>query len=154
MRDPLAGVPVLDHHHERIGVGARVAGELGGGVGQFRVDREQVAVGQREDHRRVGDDVLQPVAGDQPELVVADQRVRLQHNMRRRARVVMPAGKGELLGHGVAADHVATFEHRDGQTGLGQIRRAHERIVSAAHHNNIAGWSHFRPSVETSLLLR
>ena len=138
VRGPLTGVPVLDHGDQGVGVGAGVAGELGGGVGQIRVHRQQVAVGEREDHRRVGDDVLQPVACDEPKLVVADQRVRLQHDVRRRARVVLPPGEGELFGHGVAADHVAPFEHGDGQPGLGEVRGAHERVVPAAHHDDVA----------------
>ena len=114
VRGPLAGVPVLDHGDQGVRVGAGVAGELGGGVGQIRVDRQQVAVGQRENDRRVGDDVLEPIACKERQFVVANQRVRLQHDMRSRARVVMPSGEGELFGHGVAADHVAPFEHGDG----------------------------------------
>jgi hypothetical protein len=50
----------------------------------------------------------------------------------------LPAGKSELFGHGVAAEHVAPFEHGDGQTGLGEVRGAHERVVPAANHNDVA----------------
>ena len=112
--DPLSGVPVLDHGDQRVRVGGGVAGELGGSVLEVRVNRQQVAVGEREDHRRVGDDVLQPVPCAEPEFVVADQRVGLQHHVRRRARVVLPPRESELFGHGVATDDVASFEHGDG----------------------------------------
>ena len=73
---------------------------------------------------------------------------------------MLPSREGELFGHGVAADNVASLEHGDRHTGLGEIRGAHQRVVPAAHHDNVAdrviqgGFGHFRPSVDTSHLLR
>ena len=101
------------------------------------MDRQHVAVLEREHDGRVRNEVLEPVSRQQAELVGTDQRIGLQDDVCTRARVVLPAGQRELLGDGVAADDVAALEDEDLDPGLSQIGRTHQGVVACADDDDV-----------------
>jgi hypothetical protein len=100
------------------------------------VDDEDVAVGVQVHDGRVGAQVGQPLIGDQPELVVADQGVVLDEHVGAAARVVREPRHRQLLGAGVAPDVRPGLEDEDLQTGPGEVGRAHQGVVPGPddHH--------------------
>ncbi len=137
--------PGLDHRAERRCVAVGPTGELGARRVEVGVHDQHVATGLREDHRGIGGEVAQAVVGDQAELVVADQGVVLDQHVRAAARVVREARKGQLLGAGVPADGRPGLEHQDLEPGLGQVRRADQRVVAGADHHDLGALRQIGP---------
>lgn len=50
---------------------------------------------------------------------------------------MLPAGKGELFRHRVAADHWLGLQDCDFQPGLGEVAGCDQRVVACADHGNV-----------------
>ena len=83
------------------------------------MDDQYVTVDLREHHGRVRGEVAQALVGDEPQLVVTDEGVVLDEDVRAAARVVGEARQGQLLGARVAADGGARLEYQDLQARAG-----------------------------------
>jgi hypothetical protein len=101
------------------------------------VHDQQLAVLLREHDGGVGGEVVEAVLRDQAELVVADQRVVLDENVRAAARVVGEAGEGERLGAGVAAGGVVGLDDDDVEPGAGEVGGSDQRVVAGADDHDV-----------------
>ena len=87
-------------------------------------------------HHDLGMNVFEAVVGE-PELVVAQHRAVLDHDMGGSARIVLEAGKRQFLGHAIAADHRPAFQHQAAEAGLGEIGRRDQAVVAGAGDDDI-----------------
>src|SRR5918992_3754936 len=120
-----ARMPLSQKVQIRAGVRFRVAGNLSGCSLRVAPHDQARTVLERHYYRWIGEDVTQPIVAEL-ELVVTQQGVRLDQYMSARARVVLEAGKRELLGHCVPADDVACLEHDHFEARAGEIGRRDE----------------------------
>ena len=128
VEDRLDRVVVGDHAPVGGGVLLGELGELGAGAVDVVVLRQVGAVRERHVHHDLGMDVFEAVVAE-PELVVAQHRAVLDHDMRGAARIVLEAGQRQFLGDAIAADHRAAFQHQAAVAGLGEIGGGDQAVV-------------------------
>ena len=101
--DALHLVVLGDEAPVRVGVRRREARDLLAGAVEVEPHRQLLPVREGDVPDGVGLEVLEPVVGVQPELVVHEQRVHADDRVARGARVDPVAGPEQLLGRGAAA---------------------------------------------------
>jgi len=129
-------VPVREQLLVRARVVPREARELAHGRRPVAEHRDASAVGERHHDARVGKEVAQPVRAE-AQLVVPDDRTRLEDRVRARAEVVPEAGQRDLFGRRVATDRGRPLEDEHAQARAGEIRRAEERVVPGAGDDDV-----------------
>src|SRR5207247_9299317 len=83
-----------------------------------------------------------PVLALQPELVVAQHRIRLDEGVAGGARVEQVAGKRQLLGRRSAAGNRPRVEDDDLVAGLREIGAGDEAVVAAARDDDVGDGTH------------
>ena len=100
------------------------------------------AVRERDVRERVRVQVLEPVAAEQPELVVDQQRVGLDQRVAGRARVDRVARAEQLLGCGAAARDVPRVEHQHLVAGDRQVGGGDQAVVAGAGDDDLRVRTH------------
>src|SRR3981081_4456038 len=98
----------------------------------------------------VGKEIAQSVAREL-QLVVPNDRARLEDRMRRRAQVVPIAGERDLLRRRVATDSRRALEDQHAQTSAREIRRGDEAVVPGACDHDVE-FGHWRRSRNQSAM--
>ena len=126
---------------QRVGIAAGEFRDLGLRGRDPAPDDERAIVRQRQEIRHRTEHDPEPVLGE-PE--IADH-LRVQE-ADRVARGRIAEARVEFLGDRRAAEHAAPLEHADLEPALGEIRGAHEAVVSAADEDGVeaAGLGHGR----------
>ena len=140
--DPLDLVVLADQAPVGLGVGPREARDLVACAVEVEPHRELLAVRKRHVPDRVGLEVLEPVVGVEPELVVHEQRVHADDRVPGRAGVDPVAGPEQLLGRGPAARYRARVEDEAFVAGLRQVRRGDQAVVAGAGHHDVSCLRH------------
>ncbi len=112
----------LDHRQEGLGhvgeaaIGLGVLfgefGDVGDGALAVAVHAERGAVLEHADHRHVGEDVAQAEFGFEAEVVVLEQRIALDEDVRHRVLVVQEARHGQFAGDDAAAVPGIALQHQ------------------------------------------
>jgi hypothetical protein len=92
-------------------------------------------------HDDLGMNVFEAVVGE-PELVVAQHRAVLDHDVRRAARVVLKPRQRQLLGDAIATDHRPTFQHQATIAGFGEISGRDQGVVPGTRNDDIETIGH------------
>jgi hypothetical protein len=125
-----------------VGVGARERRDLLARALEVHPHREVAAVREGDVRERVGDEVLEAVVAQEAELVVEQQRVRLDERVAGRARVDLVAGQQQLLGGGAAAGDRPRVEHEALVAGLREIGGGDQAVVPSARDDHVGGPGH------------
>src|SRR5690606_14629120 len=106
------------------------------------IEGEGGAVLENRHDRRVGEDVLQAVAGLEPELVASEKRIAVDEDVRDRVLVVQEAGHGQLAGHDAAAEPWVALEHEDLLARCREVCGGDEPVVAGADRDDVVGVAH------------
>src|SRR3981081_2982723 len=112
--------------------------------------RDAAPVRERHHHHGVGKEIAQSVAREL-QLVVPNDRARLEDRMRRRAQVVPIAGERDLLRRRVATDARRALEDQHAQTRAGEIRRGDEAVVPGPASNDVEVGHWRRPRNQSAI---
>ena len=104
--------------------------------------RERLAVGEDDVRDGVGRHVLQSVVALQPQLVVAQQRVRLDERVAGRAGVEAKAGQRQLLRRGAPARLRPRLEDEHLVARLREVRGRDQAVVAAARDDDVGDRLH------------
>ena len=136
VEDRLDRVVVGDHAPIRGGILPGELGELVAGPVDVVVLRQIGAVRERKVHHDLGMNVFQSVLSE-PELVVAQHRAVLDHDMGRSARVVLEARKRQLLRDAIAAHNRPALQHQTAIARLGEIGGGDQAVVPGTRDDDI-----------------
>ena len=90
----------------------------------------------------VGINVFQPVLREQPQLVVPDERVRLDEMVSVGVHVQAKSGRDEFPGHAAAAEPVVPLEDEHFLTRLRQVGGRGQPVMAGAGHDDVVGSAH------------
>ena len=93
-----------------------------------------------------GNTYFRPCLRFEPELVVTQQRVALNEDVRHRVLVVLVAGLRELARHDAAAEPRVALENQHLLAGGRQIGRGHEAVVAGADGDDVVRSAHWKSS--------
>ena len=136
VEDRLDRVVVGDHAPVRGGILPGELGELVARSVDVVVLRQIGAVRERNVHHDLGMNVFQSVVAE-PELVVAQHRAILDHDMGRSARVVLEARKRQLLRDAIAAHDRPALQHQTAIARLGEIGGGDQAVVPGTRDDDI-----------------
>ena len=118
--------------HESVGVLLAVARDIGAGTLPVTVDAHGLAVLEDGDERHVGEDVFEAVFRFQPELVVLQQRITLDEDMRHAVLVVQEARNGQFPGDHAAAEMIVALQNQHGFPRRGEIGGGRQSVMARA----------------------
>ena len=139
----LRAVVVVHHSPKRLCVAARELRELLTRAVEVPPLRQRRPVRERDVRDGIRVEVLQPVVGQQPQLVVPQGRAGLDEVVRGRAGVVQEAGERQLLGGRVAAHDCARVEYAALEARTREIGSCDERVVTAARDDDVERFAHW-----------
>ncbi|MNF76132.1 hypothetical protein D3C84_582360 [compost metagenome] len=106
------------------------------------VEAQSRAVIEHGDQGYLRVNVLQTVLAKEPQLIVADQRVRLDKDMTNAVLIMFEAWHRELACDYTAAKPGVTFKYQDFFAGCCQIRSGHQAVMAGANGYNVVSRGH------------
>ena len=143
------------HIHGQIDLGAeppeivrilwRELGHRGASAVEIAPEFQHAAIVKCQRGHLVGCGIGQAKVAQQPQFIVADQRVAHQHRMRHRTDIVMETFACDGRGGNAAADFVAPLDNAYLLPGLGQITPDNQRVMARAGNDHIIRIAHHVP---------
>ena len=149
VEDRLDRVVVGHHAPVRGGILPGELGELVARPVDVVVLRQIGAVRERKVHHDLGMNVFQSIVTE-PELVVAQHRAILDHDMGRSARVVLEARKRQLLRHAITAHDRPALQHQTAIARLGEIGGGDQAVVPGTRDDDIEPIRHVHSQLSTN----
>ena len=128
-------------HEPAVGLGVprREFGDALAGAVEILPCPDDTAVFEDRHPGHLGVVVPEPEIAEQPQFVLAQQRVALEHDVNGAVLVVPVTGQRQFARGDAAAVMRLAFEHQHALAGPGQVRGCDEPIVARPHHDDIVG---------------
>ena len=127
------------HLAKGLGIALRELRDLGRRLFAVAIQLERAAILEHRHHRHVREDVVEPIARLELELVVLQQRIALDEDVAHGMLVVAEARQRELARDHAAAEPGVALEHQYLLAGRRQIGGRHQAVVARPHGNDIRG---------------
>ena len=127
-----------------VGLGVLLAepGDLGAGLVEVLVGDQRLVAGEDAGIGHVRIVVPEPEFAEEPQFILGDQGVALDHDVAARMDVVPVAGGVDLARHHAAAGESLPLQNQHLLAGLRQIGGGGQPVVPRAHDDDVVGSSH------------